>query len=159
MEVKGPRSTKAANRSPKRSQLQSGQTALFGGDANGAASWRRSDVCRRAHRPFPHQPAIPGVPMVRKDKDSAAQPKRQLTKVFKAKEFTILIDLAQRQSRGAHVDDGFVLRIRANQRELSFVRSLARLQNRGHCASVRAFRAMNGLSHRSPRGISKSGTT
>ncbi|ULA67949.1 MAG: hypothetical protein LZF62_310021 [Nitrospira sp.] len=52
------------------------------------------------------------------------------------------------------MDDGFVLRIRANQRELPLVRHLARLQNLSHYASVRAFRAMIGSSHRS-RGCSQ----
>jgi len=37
------------------------------------------------------------------------------------------------------VDDRFVLRIRADQRELPIVSHLERLQNTGHYASVRAF--------------------
>ncbi|CAE6765820.1 hypothetical protein NSPZN2_40036 [Nitrospira defluvii] len=55
------------------------------------------------------------------------------------------------------MDYRFVLRIRADQRELSLISDLARLQNLGHYASVRAFRAMTGRSHRSSRGIQNQG--
>ena len=71
------------------------KTALFGGDAN----WGRvMAALGRAGVPLdPSRISLQfgGVPMVRKGLGLGRAAERQLTKVFKTKEFTILIDLAQ----------------------------------------------------------------
>ena len=71
------------------------KTALFGGDAN----WGRvMAALGRAGVPIdPSRISLKfgGIPMVRKGQGLGRAAERALTKVFKAKEFTILIDLAQ----------------------------------------------------------------
>jgi glutamate N-acetyltransferase/amino-acid N-acetyltransferase len=78
------------------------KTALFGGDAN----WGRvMAALGRAGVPIdPSRISLKfgGVPMVRKGQGLGRAAERELTKVFKATEFTILIDVAQGKA-GAHM--------------------------------------------------------
>ncbi len=78
------------------------KTALFGGDAN----WGRvMAALGRAGVPIdPSRVSLQfgDVPMVRNGQGLGRVAEQKLTKVFRAKEFTILVDLAQGQA-GAHM--------------------------------------------------------
>jgi len=78
------------------------KTALFGGDAN----WGRvMAALGRAGVPIdPSRVSLQfgDVPMVRNGQGLGRVAEQKLTKVFRAKEFTILVDLAQGQAE-AHM--------------------------------------------------------
>jgi len=103
VEVAGAKSTKAAKQIAQTVATSNlVKTALFGGDAN----WGRvMAALGRAGVPIdPSRISLEfgGMPMVRKGQGLGRTAERQLTKVFKAKEFTIRIDLAQGKA-GAHM--------------------------------------------------------
>ncbi|MBA5873038.1 MAG: bifunctional glutamate N-acetyltransferase/amino-acid acetyltransferase ArgJ [Nitrospira sp. CR1.2] len=103
VEVTGAASTKAAKQIAQTVATSNlVKTALFGGDAN----WGRvMAALGRAGVPIdPSRISLQfgGIPMVRKGLGLGRAAERQLTKVFRAKEFTILIDLAQGMAR-AHM--------------------------------------------------------
>jgi glutamate N-acetyltransferase/amino-acid N-acetyltransferase len=96
VEVTGATSTKAAKQVAQTVATSNlVKTALFGGDAN----WGRvMAALGRAGVPLdPSRISLQfgGVPMVRKGLGLGRAAEQDLTKVFKTKEFTILIDLAQ----------------------------------------------------------------
>ena len=89
--------------------------------------------------------------MVRRGQGLGHGAERRLTKVFQKRDFTILVDLGLGKSGVTYVDHGFILRIRAHQRELSLVTGPGWLQSRARIMlAFGRFRAVKGLSHRSP---------
>jgi glutamate N-acetyltransferase/amino-acid N-acetyltransferase len=103
VEVKRARSTKAAKQIAQTIATSNlVKTALFGGDAN----WGRV-MAALGRAGVPIEPALINlqfgdVPMVRKGLGLGRMAERKLTKVFQAREFTILVDLGQGKA-GAHM--------------------------------------------------------
>lgn len=103
IEVRGAKTTRAARQVAQTIATSNlVKTALFGGDANWGRVMAALGRAGVAIDPTRVSLQFGDVPMVRNGQGLGQSAERQLTKVFRAREFTILVDLRQGKA-GAHM--------------------------------------------------------